>query len=51
VKEKKVKEQRRVKSVFTAGMWNVNSILMGGLGKDPEREGWYKCCFEVKIIE
>ncbi|XP_074651926.1 coiled-coil domain-containing protein 87-like isoform X1 [Tubulanus polymorphus] len=29
-------EMKSEKSKFTPGLWNPNSILMGGLGKDPE---------------
>ncbi len=32
-------ELRAKKSVYEEGMWNVNSVFMGGLGKDPELPG------------
>ena len=30
---------RSQKAEYTEGMWNVNSVLMGGLGNDPQLEG------------
>jgi len=31
-----------MKTEYQAGMWNVNSVMMGGLGKDPQLdEGQY----------
>ena len=38
-KEKKLEEMKTQKTEFKEGFWNVNSILMGGLGKDPVIEG------------
>ena len=38
-REKKLQELRSRKSEYTEGMWNVNSVLMGGLGNDPQLEG------------
>ncbi|XP_072038414.1 coiled-coil domain-containing protein 87-like [Amphiura filiformis] len=35
-KEQQLGELRAQKSEFTAGMWNVNSVLLGGLGRDPD---------------
>ncbi|XP_061173922.1 coiled-coil domain-containing protein 87-like isoform X3 [Saccostrea echinata] len=34
-REKKIEELKQEKNKYEEGMWNVNSILMGGLGKDP----------------
>eukprot|EP00058_Branchiostoma_floridae_P024310 XP_002609800.1 hypothetical protein BRAFLDRAFT_122111 [Branchiostoma floridae] len=34
-KEQKIEELRQKKSEFVSGMWNVNSVLLGGLGRDP----------------
>ena len=34
-REKKVEELKKVKNKFEEGMWNVNTVLMGGLGRDP----------------
>lgn len=38
-KLEKLKELREEKNKFSAGMWNVNSVMMGGLGRDPDVEG------------
>ena len=38
------------KSKYEAGLWNVNTILMGGLGQDPEPasdEGDVQCTFNL----
>ncbi|XP_077988772.1 coiled-coil domain-containing protein 87-like isoform X2 [Glandiceps talaboti] len=37
-RQEKVNVMKQEKTAFTPGTWNVNSILMGGLGKDPEVE-------------
>ncbi|XP_078689276.1 coiled-coil domain-containing protein 87-like isoform X3 [Branchiostoma floridae x Branchiostoma belcheri] len=37
-KEQKIEELRQKKTEFVSGMWNVNSILLGGLGRDPSVE-------------
>ncbi|XP_070542680.1 coiled-coil domain-containing protein 87-like isoform X2 [Ptychodera flava] len=37
-RKEKVNELKREKSAFKPGEWNVNSVLMGGLGRDPEVE-------------
>ena len=34
-KEKKIEELKQEKTKYEEGMWNVNAVLMGGLGKDP----------------
>ncbi|XP_048734506.1 coiled-coil domain-containing protein 87-like isoform X3 [Ostrea edulis] len=34
-KEKKLEELKQEKNKYEEGMWNVNSILLGGLGRDP----------------
>ncbi|XP_066273764.1 coiled-coil domain-containing protein 87-like isoform X2 [Branchiostoma lanceolatum] len=42
-KEQKIEELRQKKTEFVSGMWNVNSVLLGGLGRDPaveEDEGY-----------
>lgn len=36
---KKLQEIRAIKSEYKEGFWNANSVLLGGLGKDPELEG------------
>ena len=38
-REDRLQELKNKKTEFQSGMWNVNSILMGGLGNDPEIEG------------
>ena len=35
-KEKRRLELWQQKNTFTPGQWNVNTVLMGGLGKDPD---------------
>ncbi|GFO24604.1 coiled-coil domain-containing protein 87 [Plakobranchus ocellatus] len=35
-KIKKMAELRSIKTEYKQGFWNANSVLMGGLGKDPE---------------
>lgn len=37
-REAKLKDLRVQKADYKEGFWNVNSVLMGGLGKDPELE-------------
>ncbi|XP_013389901.1 coiled-coil domain-containing protein 87 isoform X2 [Lingula anatina] len=37
-REEKIKEMRVQKTEFQPGMWNVNTIMLGGLGRDPELE-------------
>lgn len=37
-KEKRMEEVRSAKSEFRGGFWNASSVLLGGLGKDPEEE-------------
>ncbi|XP_022100889.1 coiled-coil domain-containing protein 87-like isoform X2 [Acanthaster planci] len=37
-RQEKLRELKNQKTDFQAGMWNVNSVLMGGLGRDPELE-------------
>ena len=32
-------ELKSQKSNFTPGVWNVNTVLMGGLGNEPEIDG------------
>lgn len=44
-KEKKLEELKQEKNKYEEGMWNVNSILLGGLGRDPiiaEPQGLYQ---------
>lgn len=37
-RDEKSEALRREKTQYTPGLWNVNTILMGGLGRDPEPE-------------
>ncbi|XP_033125153.1 coiled-coil domain-containing protein 87-like [Anneissia japonica] len=37
-REEKLNELKSKKTEFTSGMWNVNSVMLGGLGNDPEIE-------------
>ncbi|XP_077328441.1 coiled-coil domain-containing protein 87 isoform X3 [Lithobates pipiens] len=34
-REKKIADLRAEKQIYSPGMWNVNSIMLGGLGSDP----------------
>ena len=43
-----MEELKSRKSEYKPGMWNVNTVLMGGLGNDPEFEGMYIWSFERK---
>ena len=35
-KEKRRLELLQQKTSFTPGLWNINTVAIGGLGKDPE---------------
>ena len=37
--ERKMVNLRSQKNEFKEGFWNVNSVMLGGLGKDPHLEG------------
>ena len=37
-----MKRLREKKQAFKGGMWNVNTVAMGGLGEDPELRGTVK---------
>lgn len=37
-KEKKIEEMKSQKNEYKEGFWNVNTVLLGGLGKDPVLE-------------
>lgn len=36
---KKLSELRTKKQEYTPGLWNAQTVLLGGLGKDPNVEG------------
>ncbi|XP_041059046.1 coiled-coil domain-containing protein 87 [Carcharodon carcharias] len=36
--EMEIAEMRLVKEEFTAGSWNINTVMIGGLGKEPPSE-------------
>lgn len=38
-KMRKLAELQNKKSEYKQGFWNANSVLMGGLGKDPLLDG------------
>lgn len=38
-RQKKLQELKKEKTKFEEGMWNVNTVFMGGLGRDPHVEG------------
>ena len=44
-KERMRLETLQQKNSYISGQWNVNTVLMGGLGKDPDNEG-KKCIYE-----
>ena len=35
----KLNEIRAQKTEYQEGFWNVNSVMLGGLGRDPNIEG------------
>ncbi|XP_052099414.1 coiled-coil domain-containing protein 87-like isoform X1 [Mytilus californianus] len=37
-RQKKMQELKKEKTKYEEGMWNVNTVFMGGLGKDPQME-------------
>eukprot|EP00079_Xenopus_tropicalis_P033939 XP_017947710.1 PREDICTED: coiled-coil domain-containing protein 87 isoform X1 [Xenopus tropicalis] len=37
--DKRLAELRELKEKYTPGMWNINSVMLGGLGKEPVDEG------------
>jgi len=41
--QERLAELRALKSEYSAGQWNVNSVLLGGLGKDPQLENSGQC--------
>lgn len=41
-RERKLAELKKEKEEFTQGFWNVKTITLGGLGKDPVIEGLLK---------
>ena len=43
-REKKLVELKSLKTDFKPGVWNVNSVLLGGLGNEPEVNGKYIFC-------
>lgn len=53
MKEKNRFELLRQKNLYTPGKWNVNAVLMGGLGNDPEvllKEQGYSCVYSFIIF-
>ena len=38
-REKKLTELKLLKTEFQPGVWNVNSVLLGGLGNEPDVDG------------
>lgn len=43
-KIRKLNEMRVKKQEYTTGQWNVQTVLLGGLGKDPDVEGGHSFC-------
>ena len=37
--QEKLKSALDLKSTYESGYWNVNSVALGGLGKDPDVDG------------
>ena len=48
-RERKMEELRAVKSEYKEGLWNVNCVLMGGLGKDPTSPGLCVSCHCLSV--
>jgi len=52
-REKQLAKLTEKKYSYTFGQWNVNTVVMGGLGKDPdltaelEQTGQYRCIFKL----
>lgn len=40
-RERKRAELKSLKSEYNPGVWNVNSVLLGGLGNEPDVNGKY----------
>lgn len=40
-RERKRAELKSLKSEYKPGVWNVNSVLLGGLGNEPDVNGKY----------
>lgn len=38
-REKKLTELKLLKTEYQPGVWNVNSVLLGGLGNEPDVDG------------
>jgi len=38
-RDKKLAELKSIKTEYQPGVWNVNSVLLGGLGNEPEVDG------------
>lgn len=38
-REHKLAKLKKEKEEYTPGLWNSKSVMLGGLGKDPEIEG------------
>lgn len=36
MKEERKRRRYRAKSLYQGGMWNIQTVTMGGLGEDPE---------------
>ena len=36
MKEERKRQRYRAKSLYQSGMWNIQTVTMGGLGEDPE---------------
>ena len=37
-KQKRRMNLLRQKAAYTPGLWNANTVMLGGLGKDPEQD-------------
>lgn len=48
-KIKKLNEMRWKKQEYMPGMWNAQTVFLGGLGKDPDVEGILRILF-TKIV-
>ena len=38
-RERKLAELKSIKTEYQPGVWNANSVLLGGLGNEPDVDG------------
>lgn len=47
-REKKLAELKSIKTEYQPGVWNVNAILLGGLGNEPDVDGKLLCHYYLQ---